>query len=66
MLVLVGVQGSGKSTLSQRLMEASAREWVRVNQVGDGAVQGMDSSRQGSVVLMRPWRCAWQRDACPG
>lgn len=39
-LVLVGIPGSGKSTFCEGLIQGSAVEWVRVNQVGQGALLG--------------------------
>lgn len=47
MLVLVGVQGSGKSTFSQKLIEGAAAgscKWVRVNQ--DSVNNGRRGTRE--------------------
>ena len=37
LLVLVGIQGSGKSTFASELTRSKTRAWVRINQVGVGA-----------------------------
>lgn len=37
LLVLVGIQGSGKSTFASELTRSRTRAWVRINQVGVGA-----------------------------
>ncbi|GAB4815963.1 hypothetical protein N2152v2_003009 [Parachlorella kessleri] len=50
-LVLVGVQGSGKSTFCQRLSKASGRQWVRVNQ--DTINNGKRGSKEMCLTAAR-------------